>query len=238
MEILWLREYMFSNKLFRNAFLISIVIHGIILVQRPNFNLIPKNNKTENLEISYVENPVQDKALKYYKKSAGDIKAPFLKPAKKIAVDKTAAFPSIESRQMIKENKQGVFREHLFVKPVLSGPDTLLITKKISFSAVNTQALENPNYLNYYQIVREKIRRAAYQNFTMTDTGEVYLSFIISVSGDIKDARIMGEKSTGNIRLQDVVLKSLRDASPFPKFPRELDYPDLTFNVIVSFKVE
>jgi len=35
-----------------------------------------------------------------------------------------------------------------------------------------------------------------------------------------------------------VAEKSIFDASPFPAFPKDLDYPELSFNVIISFQIE
>jgi len=32
-------------------------------------------------------------------------------------------------------------------------------------------------------------------------------------------------------------LRSIKDANPFPPFPKDLNYPELTFNVVISFEV-
>ena len=92
--------------------------------------------------------------------------------------------------------------------------------------------------MNYYQLVREKIRRCAYQNYSRTDTGEVYLTFIINSDGSLKDIRLVEEKSSAAGYLKDIALQSVKDASPFPPFSKELDYPKLTFNVVISFAIE
>jgi outer membrane biosynthesis protein TonB len=46
------------------------------------------------------------------------------------------------------------------------------------------------------------------------------------------------EKSSADVYLTEIALKSVNDASPFPKFPTELDYFQLSFNVIISFEIE
>jgi TonB family protein len=125
-----------------------------------------------------------------------------------------------------------------FAKPTFASPELTAIKKKITLPAIGMARINNPGYISYYQIVREKIRRSAYQNFTHNETGEVYISFIISNDGMINDVRLVEEKSTANDYLKDIALSSVKDASPFPNFPKELDYPQLSFNIIISFEIE
>lgn len=125
-----------------------------------------------------------------------------------------------------------------FSKPTFINSQVLAIKKRISLPAIEMAKIDNPSYISYYQIVREKIRRSAYQNFTHNETGEVYASFIITNDGYIKDVRLAEEKTTVNEYLKDIALRSIRDASPFPNFPKELDYPQLSFNIIISFEIE
>jgi len=42
-------------------------------------------------------------------------------------------------------------------------------------------------------------------------------------------------KSAASPYLKEIALKSVRDASPFPNFPKELDYEKLSFNVVGFF---
>ena len=125
-----------------------------------------------------------------------------------------------------------------FAKPTFTSPDFMAIKKKITLPAIEMAKIDNPSYISYYQIVREKIRRSAYQNYTHSQTGEVYISFIISNDGLIKGVRLVEEKSTANDYLKRIALRSVNDASPFPNFPKELDYPQLSFNIIISFEIE
>ena len=117
-------------------------------------------------------------------------------------------------------------------------PEIVSAKKKISFLSVDKEKAHNPTYTSYYQVVREKIKHAAYQGYTRTEMGEVYLSFVISSDGDLKQTRIVDDKSSFSPYLREIALKSVKNACPFPKFPKELDYPQLSFNVIVSFAIE
>ena len=127
-----------------------------------------------------------------------------------------------------------------FSKPSLAKPDLISIKKKISLPAVDMDKskINNPSYISYYQLVREKIRRSAYQNYTRTETGEAYLSFVVAREGGLEDVHVIDERSSQNSYLQATALKSIRESAPFPAFPKDLDYPRLSFNVVISFEVE
>ena len=123
-------------------------------------------------------------------------------------------------------------------KPVFNSPQASAIKKKIILPPIEMARIDNPSYINYYQIVREKIRRSAYQNYSHNSTGEVYVSFVISNDGYVKDVRLVEEKTNATSYLKEIALKSVKSASPFPDFPKELDYPQLSFNIIISFEIE
>jgi TonB family protein len=128
-------------------------------------------------------------------------------------------------------------REALITKPAISKPDIISVKKRISLPPVDLDKINNPSYVSYYQIVREKIRRAAYQNYTRTEEGEVYLSFVITNDGYIKEIRVVEERSSSNPYLLGVSVKSIKNAAPFPNFPKELDYQQLSFNVVISYEI-
>jgi len=127
-------------------------------------------------------------------------------------------------------------------KPSLLGPglsaNPVSVKKKVTLPEIGVDKNASPSYMNYYNLVREKIRRTAYQKFTRLDAGEVYVSFIISCDGTLEKVRVNEEKSVSNRYLQEIALSSIKDSSPFPKFPAELDYPQLSFNVVISFEFE
>lgn len=227
---------MSSSRVFQVALLISLVAHGAILLQNPNLNFFPAHKKAQNLELSYVKIPPEPKADL---KNQNPDKKPFLKLGAKISVDKRVPPPFVDKENMFKVNKDIMSSSsQAFVKPPFIKPDVIAIKKKITIPPINMDKINSPSYISYYQIVREKIRRAAYQNYTRTETGEVFLSFIISGDGYLKDIRLVEEKSSLISYLREIALRSVKDASPFPNFPKELDYPQLSFNVVISFEIE
>ena len=117
---------------------------------------------------------------------------------------------------------------------------TSLIEKRsISVPVVATQKITNPNYIGYNDRIRDKIRNRAY--FYIDDPqfqqGEVYLTFIVTSDGNLKDLQIIGERTHANDYLRAVGLRSVKESSPFPPFPASLKYPELSFNVVISFQV-
>lgn len=164
---------------------------------------------------------------------------PFLKlDAKVVAATGRAPLPYIEPVDTPAGAKAAANKSLELSKPVFASSEITAIKKKITLPAIEMAKINNPSYISYYQIVREKIRRSAYQNYTHNVTGEVYVSFIISNDGYIKDVRLVEERTTVNDYLKNIALRSIRDASPFPGFPKELDYPQLSFNIIISFEIE
>ena len=232
---------MFSERVFQVTFIISLVIHGVILFQNPRFNPfnVDLSKKEENLEISYVKKEAE---LKEEAGKSPAKKEPPLEIPSKISASKINPPPFIDVDKTLltrkNQNREILTRQPNFTKPALIKPDVIAVKKKITLPAVDIDKINNPSYLSYYQIVREKIRRAAYQNYTRTDSGEVYLSFIVSREGFLTQLRLVEEKSSPNHYLREVALRSIKEASPFPDFPKDLDYPQLSFNVIISFEVE
>lgn len=227
---------MFFNRVFQITFLASLITHGIILSQNTNLRLFSKEKKEQKLEISYVKPPKKNKA---------DLRAeipakeePFLKLPLKVAIQQKIPPPFMDKENIFKDNKPAASQLPVFIKPTFIKPDIIAVKKKITVPALNIDKINNPSYISYYQIVREKIRRAAYQNYARIETGQVYLSFIISNDGYLKEIRLSEEKSSSSSYLREIALRSIKEASPFPNFPKELDYPQLSFNVVISFEIE
>lgn len=224
---------MFSERPFQIALLVSLIAHGVIFMQNPNLVLFSEPKQAQKIEVSYLNNPQNGKQPARVLN-----REPFLKTSVKITADKRTPPPYVDKDRLFSKTRTVNSRQGLFTKPAFSKPDIIAVKKKITLPAVELDKINNPSYLSYYQIVREKIRRAAYQNYVRTDTGEVYLSFVISSDGYIKEVRLHEDKSSTSLYLREIALRSIKDASPFPNFPKELDYPQLSFNVVISFEME
>jgi len=254
-----LKYTMISDRLLKVTLLISLFIHGAIILPRANFNPFTPAPKAQEIAVRYIkENPAVKSPARNFTESGRQklmpASEPFLKlDSKMITGTKRAPLPYIEpedssagpkASQVHKLGSSGsatnsqIHKPTGFSKPTFMNSQVLAIKKKISLPAIEMAKINNPSYISYYQIVREKIRRSAYQNYTHNETGEVYISFIITNDGYIKDVRLAEEKTMANDYLKNIALRSIKDASPFPNFPKELDYPQLSFNIIISFEIE
>lgn len=93
-----------------------------------------------------------------------------------------------------------------------------------------------PAYMDYYRLIRERIRKNAYRHYRSSDLGEVFLSFVILKDGRLENA-YLNEESVKNKSLRRIALKSIEEAAPFPSFPEELNnYAYLQFNLSIYFK--
>lgn len=231
---------MLANRPFVSALLISFFAHGAILVSRPDFHFLPQK-KAQELEIEYIQDTKKKERDGDYKPEKKNKIEPLLNLQAKISAKKAPPPPFVDKQEIFSSQVRKIaLGGSGLSKPVLSQPDIISIKKRITLPPLPLAAEKsnNPSYISYYQIIREKIKRAAYQNYTRTEMGEVYLTFIISHYGFVSQERIVAEKSAASRYLWEVALKSVRDAAPFPVFPKELDYLQLTFNVVVSFEVE
>jgi len=223
---------MFSDRVFTISLVLSFALHGVIMLQNPNFSPFENNRKEEKLEVSYV------KKKEPQPKRLANKSEPFLKLDSRITMNKKLPPPLPEKNNIFKKDRTAIIPDIQFNKPSLTKPDIIAIKKRISITPTDVDMKNNVNYIAHCQIVREKIKRNLYQNYTGSETGEVEISFLISREGSLLDSRVIEEKSTPNKRLQRIAIESLKDAAPFPNFPKSLDYQQLSFNLTVSFEIE
>ncbi|MCX5705862.1 MAG: TonB family protein [Candidatus Omnitrophica bacterium] len=228
---------MSSDKVFQFALAASLVTHGVIVFQNVSPLFAPESPKERKIEVKYLKQSAQAKGPRAQA-------VPRMEPFRKLPETVTAnqnsppSFPAEKSP--FKAGKVMMPSGSTFSKPSLAKPDLISIKKKISLPAVDMDKskINNPSYISYYQLVREKIRRSAYQNYTRTETGEAYLSFVVAREGGLEDVHVIDERSSQDSYLQATALKSIRESAPFPAFPKDLNYPRLSFNVVISFEVE
>jgi len=98
------------------------------------------------------------------------------------------------------------------------------------------QIKSTKDYAGYYQFMREKIRqrlKANYRNYRKE--GDVHLVFTLDSNGGLSAFGIDDVRSTGDGALREIAAISLREAAPFPAFPKALALPRMSFDVVISF---
>lgn len=214
---------MFQDKTFQVALFISALIHTALFFQAPPFE-IEMNKSLKQMEVTYqnIKNLPSTVSLR-------DLQD-------KKYVDKIQVVKNVpkDISSLLKDNFD-IKNFKLLNKPKISKVSSL--EKRKVTPKLDSKMDNNPQYKNYYETIRENIKKEAYRNYTKYEEGEVYLSFVISSEGLLLDINLFKEKSKASEFLQNIALRSVKNAAPYPKFPAELSYPKLTFNVIISFEL-
>lgn len=226
---------MFQDRVFQIAIVISLIVHSILLLQSPGFSrLVSNKNEQKERVVGYLKNATLEKKITNLPLK----KEPLFKLPPVITAGRQALPLSIDKEKVFKK-EQGFFRKiQAFNKPVLNKPDMISIKTKVTLPPLSIDKIDSPQYIGYQQIIREKIKRSAYQSYNGTETGVVNVSFIVANDGELKDLHVINEKSTSSSYLKDIALQSIKDASPFPGFPKELDYPSLPCELTIIFETE
>lgn len=94
-------------------------------------------------------------------------------------------------------------------------------------------------YIDYYQLIREKIRAQLKRQYrAYVAQGEVNLIFVLSADGRLESVGVDSGSSAADRALHEIAMRSVREASPFPAFPKTVDLPRMSFTLQVSFQRE
>ncbi len=231
---------MHFEKNLQLALALSFIAHGALFFPHPFMPRPAASKKEVKLSIKYIKPQAPKKGRPMPAAALFSKKEPLLLIPANIptSVKASPPMPFAEREEMFRKARPLSLKAPSANKPALANDDVIAIKKKISLPPVDQDKIDNPSYISYYQLVREKIKRAAYQNYSRVDTGNVFISFVISNDGYLKNLILNDEKSSLNNYLKEIAVRSVKDASPFPNFPKDLDYPQLSFNVIISFEID
>ncbi|MEW5895272.1 MAG: hypothetical protein AB1650_05910 [Candidatus Omnitrophota bacterium] len=224
-----------ENRIFKYALIISFLIHTFILIVFWLTDIDYRKEIDEKaMEVVYHSSLI--------KKSEEPV---MIEPAKGLKENKKIVLPKVSSNDRGKALEPVGEPQKPLVKLDLIQKSTRRLKgmgekRHIQVPMLDSEKMMGPRYMNYHQQIREKIKNRAY--FYVDDPqfeiGEVYLTFILSSDGALKQVKIIPEKTTANNYLHTISLRSIKEAAPFPPFPRDLNYPELTFNVVISFETE
>ena len=208
------------------AMVASAVAHVAIFSYKP-FSLILPNIKTlQKFEVSYYKIVSEPKKDDIQLNLKGEIK--ISKAQTKKEEKQEAKFYKAQSEQKItvKEVKQEAKKEQ---------EKKVQVAKKVTLPETKSSTSQTKAYLDYYQILRQKIRREIV--YPETDEGaDVHLVFAISRDGNLKEILIDTAKSTKDPVFREAAVRGIKDAAPFPQFPAGLTQDVQSFNVIISFE--
>lgn len=224
-----IKKFLYSEDFLYMALIISLAVHlsiggGSLLVKDKSANLVKK----KKMEVLY-KAPEKESQPKLKKD----------KPAEKpVEHEKLSLRDSLSTAALVKEHIEKPASLKVYERvPEKVKSFNMAAKKTVSVPALQSEKINNPSYANYYSLVRARIKQRALFNYSEYYAGEVYLTFILTSDGNLKEVQIIEAKTTGGQYLRTIGLKSIKEATPFPPFPKELRYPELTFNVVISFQV-
>jgi hypothetical protein len=114
---------------------------------------------------------------------------------------------------------------------------TMELSRRVSIMPITSEKINNPVYAAYNEMVRDRIKEKVYANYDKMEAGSVYLTFVVDNHGVLKAAQIIPEKTNASEHLQEIAMKSLKEASPFPAFLKGMNLWEYPFNIEIQYQV-
>lgn len=224
----------------KTTLLLSLIIHVAILASLPFFKSVPSKKELTTLEVTY-----RHFTQKISKQNRHGISRELLteRPRELPKAELPQDRPKIEQAHKIDLTKLFKPRESISVPK----PQTLKQAprvKKIRLKNPPVETSKDPAYLTYRDIIRRKIQDSVYyysdqySYFDNPREGSIFVSFTVTSDGKLKGLSISEDKSSTDILLKKIATMAINNASPFQKFPKELNYPERSFNLEISFEIE
>ena len=204
-----------TENFFFKALFISLAAHTAILgvTYFSRMDGVQYKAATQNrIEISYKPH-----------KRAADIREYPIKPAQDLDLSPHQNFLSDGTIpvSLAKERPAPLFGMFYERKP--ERMRAMEVSHRVFIAPIKSKKINNPVYAAYNEMVRERIKEKVYANYDRMERGSVYLTFLLDEHGVLEAAKIIPEKTDASGHLQEISIRSLREASPFPPFLKNID---------------
>ncbi|MFA6271462.1 MAG: energy transducer TonB [Candidatus Paceibacterota bacterium] len=216
-----------KNALFTSSILVSICFHAGIfaLISLPQSPLKPQQPK-KVIEVAYQQILASKNIPVQSRKDSGQDES------------QKARLPDLQTLAKKWNNfdkKLNLTRKEIFKDKITMGDDSK--KKIVSMPNIPGEIFKSPEHKDYYYLIREKIRKRVYSHFNKLEKGEVVLTFSLSRDGSLIELSVNNQRSLGSIYLRSIASRSVREAAPFPAFPKALQGNDrLSFTVTFKFE--
>ena len=221
---------MTENFIFKAIF-ISLAAHTAILcvtyfskVNDPHYKAIRQNQ----VEITY--RPV-------HRKRAADIREYPIKMAQHLDLSNSPRFFSDGTIPVSLSKESPTLPFGMLYERKPESMHSMELSRRVSITPIKSEKINNPVYAAYNEMVRDRIKEKVYDNYDRMERGSVYLTFLLDEHGVLKVARIIPEKTDASDHLQEIALRSLREASPFPPFLKGMNLTEYPFNIEIQYEV-
>ena len=233
------------NKSFRYALILSIIFHAVAVANWPFYGrLFSVRDQSKDIEITYVrakEPPTAapKKSEDVLRKSQPQLES--AQPTKMVSEELPKAGQpkkseaAVTKKDIIEAKKDEVKIDN---KPAPEQRATVVIKQPVVPKTETTASVDLKDLRlvppSYAQTVRSRI----IDNLDSDDSGgegDVFVRFVITSRGELKDISIIGEKSVKDSSLRKMAFEAVRNSSPFPKFPKDILAPEIAFTCQISF---
>ena len=220
---------MTENFLFKALF-ISLAAHTAVLyaayfnrINDPHYKAMRQNE----IEISY----------KPAHKKAADIREYPIRLTQHLDLSNSPKFLSIGTMPVSLVKTRPMLPLGMFYEHKSERRRTMEVSRRVSIVPIKSEKINNPVYAAYNEMVRERIKEKVYENYDRMERGSVYLTFLLNEHGVLEAAKIIPEKTDASGHLQEIAIRSLREASPFPPFLKGMNLTEYPFNIEIQYQV-
>ncbi len=231
-----------DNKLLI-ALIFSVAIHVLLLFNWPFYrHLFTGKMRPADIEVTYLkarELPVARQPEGFSRRSEP---LPELSPPQKLIsiVSPKAAAPTKKAEAEIPKKEAAAPAPE---KKAATEQSSKIVIKQPLMPKIETTASVDASVVagglrlippSYSQVVRDRI----IDNIDTRRTGgegDVYVRFIITSSGALKEVNVINEKSSEDGVLRAAAFQAVKDSAPFPIFPEKVNLPEVAFTCQISF---
>ena len=221
-----------STRLIYGAFFVSLVIHVCVLFvfNATNFfNL--RNNPLKRVEVSLRTKPPEAKSSPAVVAKIIPQKQPVYQPKE---IERKEILKGVLGQKAPKspDNFKIFERSNDKIKE-------LNVVKKVSIPLLDSEKINDPKYEKYKLAIKEAISEVMNRKFSEVQdkiAGDIYLTFLITKEGVLKEVKIIEEKSSANENLRRLALEGIRETQ-FALL-QDFQVPEMTFNSQLIFQVD
>ncbi len=229
-----------ADRTFRTALLLSAVLHVFLLINWPFYRHIFTARKPGEIEITYLkaDEPLKPEIVQA-KRSLPQPEVS--KPSKIVSEAKPESPARSKPTEQQKKNLSGIKPPDTAndeEKEPVTSKSRVIIKQPIVPRIQATASVESKGLKlipsSYSQGVRNRIIDNL-ESMRPGAGGDVCVRFVISSDGTLKDIMIVNDRSTSDGFLRSAAFNAVKDASPFPVFPDNVNLSEITFTCEISF---
>ena len=231
-----------SNRLFNYGLLISLILHVVVIAALSLMKNQEIKQLVQKLEVIYQAAKIVPQTPPKTDIQLENKKKPAVPREKVEILTQKSSIPA-----GILESEKAMLKTPLATSLQKTPAEIKIfdIERKVMVTPLDTDKITNPQYLSYEESLRKSIEKSIEKNLESRlynhvdnprfDSGKVYVTFVLLDSGHLRDIQIRGDKTLANAYLQDISLRTVKEAGPFPPFPKGFNYPEFTFNIMIIY---